>query len=263
MKRTLLGFCLGMTLMTGSAFAASPTLIDGVEVALSAQLYQETTYVSLRTLMACMAPLATVSWVGGQAVVVGEDFTLTARGGENYLTYNDTIVPVEHGILLEEGVTLVPVRILVDLLGGTVDWNPDCGTVSITSQGAIEGEAWSWEDFYWLARIISAESRGEPVEGQIAVGNVVLNRVDSDDFPDTIYEVIFDLRWGGQFEPVENGTIYETPTQECVLSALRVLEGESVVGDSLYFLAPALTDNHWAIEHCVYVTSIGCHWFYR
>ena len=46
------------------------------------------------------------------------------------------------------------------------------------------------------------------------MGNVVLNRVASPDFPDTIYGVIFDDRWGGQFEPVRNGTVYQEPTED-------------------------------------------------
>lgn len=53
-------------------------------------------------------------------------------------------------------------------------------------------------DYYWLSRIISAESQGEPLEGQIAVGNVVLNRVESDQFPDTIAGVVFDQKYAVQ-----------------------------------------------------------------
>ena len=116
---------------------------------------------------------------------------------------------------------------------------------------------------YWLSRIISAESRGEPLEGQIAVGNVVLNRVDSPDFPDTIYGVIFDDRWGGQFTPVRNGTIYQEPTEQSIQAAKLCLEGVNVAKDSLYFLAPALTNNHWIMENRTHVMTIGAHWFYR
>ena len=104
------------------------------------------------------------------------------------------------------------------------------------------------DKLYWLSRIISAESRGEPLEGQIAVGNVVLNRVDSPDFPDTIYGVIFDDRWGGQFTPVRNGTIYQEPTEQSIQAAKLCLEGVNVAKDSLYFLAPALTNNHWILS---------------
>lgn len=119
------------------------------------------------------------------------------------------------------------------------------------------------DKLYWLSRIISAESRGEPLEGQIAVGNVVLNRVDSPDFPDTIYGVIFDDRWGGQFTPVRNGTIYQEPTEQSIQAAKLCLEGVNVAKDSLYFLAPALTNNHWIMENRTHVMTIGAHWFYR
>ena len=119
------------------------------------------------------------------------------------------------------------------------------------------------DELYWLSRIISAESRGEPLLGKIAVGNVVLNRAEHKDFPATIYGVIFDDRWGGQFEPVSNGTVYQTPTEESVLAARLVLDGADVAGESLYFLAPILTNNHWIIENKTFVMRIGAHWFYR
>lgn len=95
------------------------------------------------------------------------------------------------------------------------------------------------------------------------MGNVILNRVDHREFPNTIYGVIFDDRWGGQFEPVRNGTVYHDPTQESVTAAKLVLEGADVVGDSLYFLAPSLTNNHWIMSNRDYVATIGAHWFYR
>jgi len=62
---------------------------------------------------------------------------------------------------------------------------------------------------------------------------------------------------------VANGTIYNEPTEESVLAAKMVLEGARVTGDSLYFLAPDLTTNHWIMENREYVTTIGTHWFYR
>ena len=114
-----------------------------------------------------------------------------------------------------------------------------------------------------LSRIISAESRGEPLEGQIAVGNVVLNRVASADFPDTIYGVIFDDRWGGQFTPVRNGTIYQEPSARSVEAARLCLSGANTAGESLYFLAPALATNHWVMENRTHVVTIGSHWFYK
>ena len=95
------------------------------------------------------------------------------------------------------------------------------------------------------------------------MGNVVLNRVASPDFPNTIYGVIFDDRWGGQFTPVRNGTIYHEPAAQSVEAARLCLSGVNVAGESLYFLAPALATSHWVMENRTHVVTIGSHWFYR
>ena len=129
---------------------------------------------------------------------------------------------------------------------------------AVTSAGAEHDAV----DLYWLSRIISAESCGESMEGQIAVGNVVLNRVASREFPDTIPGVIFDKVDGVQFEPVSNGTVYKTPTAQSVEAARRVLAGEQVIGKALYFYAPALSQGTWINANRTYYKTIGCHRFY-
>ena len=144
-----------------------------------------------------------------------------------------------------------------------MDWNRDEGVSLTVGNGLPEDAPYSADDLYWMAKIISAESRGEPLAGKIAVGTVVLNRVASPEFPDSIYGVIFDQKWGVQFQPVANGTIYHEPTDESILAAKMVLDGARIAGDSLYFLAPSLTNNHWIMENREYVTTIGVHWFYR
>ena len=113
------------------------------------------------------------------------------------------------------------------------EWLRVDGAVSVVGGASADTtETEGGDDLYWLSRIISAESRGEPLEGQIAVGNVVLNRVASADFPDTIYGVIFDDRWGGQFTPVRNGTIYQVPSARSVEAAgLSLSRGHTAGGD--------------------------------
>ena len=115
----------------------------------------------------------------------------------------------------------------------------------------------------WLSRIISAESRGESLRGQVAVGNVILNRVASGQFPDTIRDVIFDRKDAVQFEPVANGTIYSEPTAQSVLAARLALNGTSVVGNSLYFFNPSYSSGSWVRQNRPYHGTIGCHVFYR
>ncbi len=291
MKRRLFAFLLGAALLTAPANAVTVTL-DGTPLELGpTPIYNDATYVPFRTFIEVLYPDATVSWEEGQAQARGTGLRLTAVPNETALTYNGARTTFPLPIRLEEGRTLVPVRPLAALLGLDVTWDGEYGIVSLTSHasqapfptvpeaaGPSETEqpagtenpsesgpapGWTEEDLYWLSRIISAESQGECWEGKIAVGNVVLNRVASPDFPDTIYDVIFDMRWGGQFSPVRNGTIYNDPTEESVRAAQAVLRGENTAGGSLYFIAPALTNNHWTMENRDYVTTIGVHWFYQ
>lgn len=89
-----------------------------------------------------------------------------------------------------------------------------------------------------LARLIHAEARGEPLEGQIAVGAVVINRVKSDKFPDTITEVIYQK---GQFSPIALGTMPKVPQESAVEAAERALAGEDPTGGALFFYNPKTT----------------------
>lgn len=119
------------------------------------------------------------------------------------------------------------------------------------------------EDLYWLSRIIHSEAQGESYKGKVAVGNVIMNRVDSELFPNTIKEVIFDKRDGyTQFSPVIDGTIYNSPDAESIRAAKEILEGSKPVGDALYFLNPRKSTNFWIVNNRAYVATIGLHDFY-
>jgi len=102
-------------------------------------------------------------------------------------------------------------------------------------------------DLYWLARAIAAEARGEPFEGQVAVGAVILNRVKHPHFPDTAYKVIFQKSGGvHQFSPVQNGSIYREPTSEAVEAARAALAGKDPTNGALFFYNPELTSrSNW------------------
>lgn len=262
--RTLL-LTLGLLgTLTVPADALSLTY-DGCDVTAQTQavLIGDTTYVSLRRTAALLAPEAQVSWQDNTAYLSSAALSLRAKPGERYLQYNDRCIPIPGGVQLAGGSTLVPVRALAAALGAQVGWDAPTQTVSLShASGEPESPPYREDELYWLSRIISAESRGEPLAGKIAVGTVVLNRVASEQFPNTIYDVIFDSRWGGQFEPVRNGSIYEDPTQESILAAKLCLEGAREAGNSLYFIAPDLTENHWTMTARTYVTTIGCHLFY-
>lgn len=119
-------------------------------------------------------------------------------------------------------------------------------------------------DVYWLSRIIHAEASGESYNGKVAVGNVVLNRVSSKDFPNTVYNVIFEYYKNiPQFSPVADGTIYNTPSSESIQAAREALGGSRPVGNSTYFFNPDKASGQWIVRNKSYVTRIGGHVFYQ
>lgn len=249
-------------ILTAPAAQAATIEVDGVPLSQAQGWGQDgTSYITLRGLSEMGG--YDLHWDGTQAVLVGEDLTLKAQPGQPYLEVNGRALYVGEGVGVIEGKTYLPLRIVADATGGELRWDGDTATASLTLEGAEAPQAdYPQEDLYWLSRIISAESRGESIHGQIAVGNVVLNRVEHPNYPDNIKGVIFDTNYGVQFEPVSNGTIYSEPVSSSVLAAKMCLEGASVVGDCLYFYAPALSPGTWIVRNGVYYMTIGCHKFY-
>ena len=74
--------------------------------------------------------------------------------------------------------------------------------------------------------------------------------------------MIFDRNHGTQFQPVDNGTVYQPPTALSTEAARQVLDGTVVLEDALYFYAPALSQGTWINANRTYLTTIGCHRFY-
>ena len=106
-----------------------------------------------------------------------------------------------------------------------------------------------------LARIINGEARGESYTGQVAVGAVVLNRVKSSSFPNTIAGVIYQT---GAFDAVKDGQVNLTPSASCVKAAGDALNGWDPTGGALYYYNPANTTNRWMLSKPVLIT-IGKH----
>jgi N-acetylmuramoyl-L-alanine amidase len=256
---------LCLSVGTWVSAAAVSLKVDGAPASVSYSLQNGTTYVPLRAMTSILSPGASVAWEGGRAVVTKQDLTLTARPGDCYVEANNRMLYAAGGVLADNGVTMVPLRVLCKAFGASVTWDAATGTAAVVSGSGTIASGDSWYDsdsVTWLSRIIQAESAGEPLKGKIAVGNVILNRTRTPGFPDTIYGVIFDHRWGGQFQPVKNGTIYNTPAPESVLAAKLCLDGASVAGNSVYFLNPSISSNFWTMENRDYVATIGGHQFY-
>lgn len=192
-----------------------------------------------------------------------EGVSLSVSKGASYIVANGRYLWCHGGVKNENGTLMIPLELLCTVFGASR--SSDEERISVTSGGTpIEsGDTFYNKDtVYWLSRIISAESRGEPFRGKLAVGNVVLNRVRSSSFPSTVYGVIFDRKNGVQFTPVEIGTVYNTPDADSVIAAKLCLEGVTVSNKILYFLNPDTAGNFWVTENRKYVTTIGNHKFY-
>lgn len=232
-----------------------------------ARLIDERTYMPLRSFCEAMGVDA-VRWSADERAAYAEAEGLALRAGidERWITVNGRAFGAPEGVRLVDGVTMVPIRPLARAFGLDVSWDGGTRSVTLTDSGtgyaAPASAVYDEEDLYWLSRIISAESRGEPFVGQLAVGNVVLNRVASDEFPDSIYGVVFDRKWGVQFSPVANGTIYAEPAESAVLAAKLALEGYTVSEEILYFLNPRLATNFWIPQNRPFAMTIGTHDFY-
>ena len=201
---------------------------------------------------------------GYAADVVTADLNLTAAIGGTYFVANDRYLYAGNGLVELNGRVAAPVRLLARVFNLAVAYDTVDDQVLLSHQEGAEpyltsgGMAYDGDTLYWLSRIIHAESGNQPLEGKIAVGNVVMNRVNDPRFPDTIYEVLFQKN---QFSPAASGSIYRDPNWESVVAAKLVMDGAQVLPDALFFnIAGART---YAARTRDYVATIGDHAFYK
>ncbi len=129
--------------------------------------------------------------------------------------------------------------------------------MGIPLTGTISASLYRESELTLLARLVSGEARGEPYIGQVAVAAVVLNRVRSDDFPDTIAGVIFQP---GAFDAVWDGQFDMEPTASCIRAARDAMNGWDPTGGCIYYYNPSTATNEWIWTRAVQLT-IGRHAF--
>ena len=114
-------------------------------------------------------------------------------------------------------------------------------------------------DLYLLARLVYGEARGEPYKGQVAVAAVVLNRVKSSSFPNSISGVIYQ---SGAFDVVKDGQINLSPDETAIKAARDAMNGWDPTGGCLFYYNPATSTNKWMLSQPV-LLSIGNHSFFK
>ena len=279
--------CTAFALPASAASVSSSVkvTVNGAEIVKGkARIVDSTTYVPFRAFASDTLKSSRVTWnaTTRTATLQSGSTTVTASVGKYYLMKNGTKIASAAPNRLIGGTLYVPVRPIANALGYSVAWKHSSYTVALTSRsasgstsgntsgstsgstssGGTASPSYSESDLYWLSRIIHAEAGGESYRGKLAVGTVVMNRVKSSQYPNTIYGVIFDKRYGIQFTPAYNGMIYKTPSAESVAAAKEVLRGYRISGNIQYFLNPSLASSAWFDRNLTYVLRIGNHVFY-
>ncbi len=141
--------------------------------------------------------------------------------------------------------------------------SPDgiAGEKTLKALGVTETDSgyggFSSSDYDLLARIISAEARGESYLGQVAVGAVVLNRIEHPSFPDSLSGVIYQ---NGAFSCLMDGQFYEPIADSAYSAARDAINGLDPSGGAIYYYNPAIATSKWIFSRPI-ITTIGNHRF--
>ena len=134
-----------------------------------------------------------------------------------------------------------------------------CGSRTLAALGISVSETTQSTsgDVDLLARLISAEARGEPYAGQVAVGAVVLNRISSPAFPNSMSGVIYQ---SGAFTCLQDGQFWGTVTDSAYKAARDAINGWDPSGGAIYYFNPNTATSSWIWSRPV-ITVIGKHYF--
>lgn len=222
-----------------------------------------TTYVALDVLARQLEPAAQIDWDGSSMTVVTDKLTMSAKVGQLYVVANGRYLYVPETVqLTQEGQVTVPLRTAAEAFGAEVSYSADTGVAAVTSgSGTILSgdEYYNQDDLFWLSRVIYRESGNQSLEGQMAVGNVVLNRVADPAFPDTVESV---LAQKNQFTTYKSGVLRKTePSESSIIAAKLVLDG-GVVKETRGALFFDCNSNSWAARNKQHIATFGDHNFY-
>lgn len=263
MKKIFCFFCLlfmMILLLTTSVFAADTyggyTIPIDIEVNGHFIRCEEkpiiisgTTYIPLRAFSDAVG--GSISWDEANRVAVMEKdgHSFSFDPDENRCLIDGAAT--DYGVVLYEDLTFIPVRVVSETLGYDVMWDDFYLTVKITAPNTEIPEdcrdySYTYEDMLYLGKITRIESGYEPFRVKLGVAGVVMNRVASSQFPNTVKGVIFDTRYGVQFPPVHTDKINVTPTKDTMIAAKCALFGIRNIGNSLYFVDTNVASKSWA-----------------
>lgn len=243
-------------------------LIDGEPAPVETNRYLkgDLTYVALAPTVQAIDPTAQVDWnsASGTVTVTSQNLKMTATVGQLYVVANGRYLYIQDGVQLNaEGRVVVPLNVITKAMDAKLSWDSATDTIYVQrGSGAILSgdQFYKQDDLFWLSRVIYAESGNQSLKGQMAVGNVVLNRVESPIFPNNIQMV---LSQRNQFSTWLGGSLANrVPTESCIIAAKLVMDGGVVEETRGALFFDSLTYS-WAARHKTYVATLGGHKFYR
>jgi N-acetylmuramoyl-L-alanine amidase len=222
----------------------------------------ESLYLIAQRYNTTVAALKSANNLSSNYLLTGQRLTIpgsaSAAGNVNYTVRNgDTLylIAKNNGITLNELLKLNNLSGSTSLLPGQVLRLPR--TASASSSSYI-----SQSDLDLLARLVSAESSGEPFEGQVAVAATILNRLRDSRYPSNIPGIVYQIDYGRyQYSPVLDGRINQSATASAYKAAQLAISGWDPSNGANGFYNPDKTTNQWVRSHPVTAT-IGDHIFY-
>lgn len=131
------------------------------------------------------------------------------------------------------------------------------GLGNLLSSSSSSSTSLNSNDINLIARAVNGEARGEPYEGQVAVAAVILNRVKSSSFPNTVSGVVYQ---NGAFDAVADGQVNLAPNASCVKAAKDAMNGWDPSGGAIYYYNPKTATNKWIRTRPI-IRTIGNHVF--
>ena len=265
--------CLLCALLCMNAFADEaeteleytemPVYIDGL---LSSRGYTvgDTTYLPLESIGAVLGyeTESDFNYETNTLTVKVEDIEITVCRDDEYMSANGRYFYLPDGYMEIGGAAVVPIEAIEKIFTLEANWDAELEAYDLDTANKallVSGdEFYDEDDLYWMSRIITYESGNQPVAGQIGVGNVVMNRVESSRFKNTVKDVIFQQ---GQFSPVATGAIYLDPYEISTICAKMVFEGYNTVGEALFF-QQGRYGNNWISQNTRFVINIADHNFF-
>ncbi len=183
--------------------------------------------------------------------------TEVAAGAESSVVVDNKPSPAA---VMLSGSTLDPLlKSTIDLKEETKAKNRNTLPAAVMQVTAAP-QRFSAKDLDLLARLVQAESGGEPFRGKVAVAATVLNRVDSSRYPNTLPGVIYQRDFGYQYCPVRTGTINRPAGNDARRAVQEALRGKDPTNGALFFYNPATATNAWIRTRPVH-TQISNHIF--